>query len=335
MLRCMAMPRLAVLGPAGLAFALAGDARTRRSPSSGSATSGPTRRSRSRPRSSPRWSRALPGGGLRGRQRHRPAQAGGARARRRGLRGRARDRRRQHAELHRGRGSRPRTPTPPGCSTRSPSRRPASARSCSAPAARPGRWSGRLREAGAEVSVWNRTPRAAERSRRARRRARFDVTVLASRRLRPDRQRTTVGMRARPANVHPCARPKGAADRCRCDLRTTDRGGPRLRARRDGAARASQERGARVVDGLEVLVRQGAASLRIWTGLEPPIEAMRSAAEPRRSQMASEQATRTPATRSRGPARRRPGSSRQRHPRRRGLTPPAAARRTRGCSSPT
>jgi shikimate dehydrogenase len=42
--------------------------------------------------------------------------------------------------------------------------------------------------------------------------------------------------------------------------------------------RAATARGARVVDGLEVLVRQGAASLRIWTGLDPPIEAMRRAA---------------------------------------------------------
>jgi len=42
--------------------------------------------------------------------------------------------------------------------------------------------------------------------------------------------------------------------------------------------RAAKARGARVVDGLEVLVRQGAASLRIWTGLDPPIEAMRLAA---------------------------------------------------------
>jgi shikimate dehydrogenase len=41
--------------------------------------------------------------------------------------------------------------------------------------------------------------------------------------------------------------------------------------------RAARARGARVVDGLEVLVRQGAASLRIWTGLDPPIEAMRRA----------------------------------------------------------
>jgi shikimate dehydrogenase len=43
-------------------------------------------------------------------------------------------------------------------------------------------------------------------------------------------------------------------------------------------ARRARARGATVVDGLEVLVRQGAASLRIWTGLDPPIETMRRAA---------------------------------------------------------
>ena len=32
-----------------------------------------------------------------------------------------------------------------------------------------------------------------------------------------------------------------------------------------------------VVDGLEALVRQGAASFRLWTGAEAPVEAMRSA----------------------------------------------------------
>jgi shikimate dehydrogenase len=42
--------------------------------------------------------------------------------------------------------------------------------------------------------------------------------------------------------------------------------------------RVARARGATVVDGLEVLVRQGAASLRIWTGLEAPVEAMRRAA---------------------------------------------------------
>jgi shikimate dehydrogenase len=42
--------------------------------------------------------------------------------------------------------------------------------------------------------------------------------------------------------------------------------------------REARRRGATVVDGLEVLVRQGAESLRIWTGLEPPLEAMREGA---------------------------------------------------------
>ena len=46
-------------------------------------------------------------------------------------------------------------------------------------------------------------------------------------------------------------------------------------------ASRARESGARVIDGLEVLVHQGAASLRIWTGLEPPIETMRSAARGR------------------------------------------------------
>ncbi len=41
---------------------------------------------------------------------------------------------------------------------------------------------------------------------------------------------------------------------------------------------AAQVAGATVVDGIEVLVRQGALSLRIWTGREPSLEAMRAAA---------------------------------------------------------
>ena len=41
---------------------------------------------------------------------------------------------------------------------------------------------------------------------------------------------------------------------------------------------AAKSAGAVTVDGLEVLVRQGAESLRIWTGMEPPLEVMRIAA---------------------------------------------------------
>jgi shikimate dehydrogenase len=42
--------------------------------------------------------------------------------------------------------------------------------------------------------------------------------------------------------------------------------------------RSAREAGAAVVDGLEMLVRQGAESLRIWTGREPSLEVMRQAA---------------------------------------------------------
>jgi shikimate dehydrogenase len=42
--------------------------------------------------------------------------------------------------------------------------------------------------------------------------------------------------------------------------------------------REARSRGATAVEGLEVLVRQGADSLRIWTGMNPPVDVMREAA---------------------------------------------------------
>jgi shikimate dehydrogenase len=42
--------------------------------------------------------------------------------------------------------------------------------------------------------------------------------------------------------------------------------------------RVAREQGAEVIDGLEVLVRQGAESLRIWTGRQAPLDVMRKAA---------------------------------------------------------
>ena len=42
--------------------------------------------------------------------------------------------------------------------------------------------------------------------------------------------------------------------------------------------RAAEESGASVVDGIEILVQQGALSLRIWTGLDAPLDVMRAAA---------------------------------------------------------
>jgi shikimate dehydrogenase len=42
-------------------------------------------------------------------------------------------------------------------------------------------------------------------------------------------------------------------------------------------ARAAREAGAHVLDGLDVLVAQGAASFELWTGVPAPVEVMRAA----------------------------------------------------------
>ncbi len=39
----------------------------------------------------------------------------------------------------------------------------------------------------------------------------------------------------------------------------------------------AQKRGASVVDGLEILVRQGALSFTLWTGRPAPLQTMRAA----------------------------------------------------------
>jgi shikimate dehydrogenase len=46
-------------------------------------------------------------------------------------------------------------------------------------------------------------------------------------------------------------------------------------------ARAAQHRGARVVDGLDVLVAQGAAAFELWTGVAAPADVMRAAVRSR------------------------------------------------------
>jgi shikimate dehydrogenase len=45
-----------------------------------------------------------------------------------------------------------------------------------------------------------------------------------------------------------------------------------------GLVAEARARGATAVEGLEILVRQGAESLRIWTGMDPPLDVMREAA---------------------------------------------------------
>jgi shikimate dehydrogenase len=139
---------------------------------------------------------------------------------------------------------------------------------------------------GAEVYIWNRTPGRADELASV-----FRVRVAKP--SRPDGlmhtgdldlivNATTVGM--------------GASSEPLADLKSLPVDADALGARHQlvdlaygevetELARAARARGACVVDGLEVLVRQGAASLRIWTGLNPPIDAMRRAARasPRQS----------------------------------------------------
>jgi shikimate dehydrogenase len=45
-------------------------------------------------------------------------------------------------------------------------------------------------------------------------------------------------------------------------------------------AAAAQKAGCRVIDGLEVLVQQGAASFELWTGIAAPVGVMRAAVRP-------------------------------------------------------
>ena len=46
---------------------------------------------------------------------------------------------------------------------------------------------------------------------------------------------------------------------------------------RTATARAAEAAGARVIDGLEVLVAQGAVAFELWTGMAAPVEVMRAA----------------------------------------------------------
>ena len=128
-----------------------------------------------------------------------------------------------------------------------------------------------LREAGAaEVAVWNRTPeRAAALAREfeiehAERPHASDVLVNA----------TSVGLDPRAPEAEALA-----------ELEIVGNDPPPLvvdlvyRAHDPTPVQAWAERGgATVVDGLEVLVRQGARSFELWTGEPAPLAAMRAAA---------------------------------------------------------
>lgn len=122
---------------------------------------------------------------------------------------------------------------------------------------------------GAEVAVWNRTGLRAEH---------LCAELGGSPTATPDQSAfelivntSAAGLRGEDPFAELPLDPAGfSADQVVADLVYGDRPSSLLAA----AATA----GAEVVDGIEILVRQGALSLRIWTGREPSLEAMRSAA---------------------------------------------------------
>jgi shikimate dehydrogenase len=119
-----------------------------------------------------------------------------------------------------------------------------------------------LREAGAEVAVWNRTPERAAKLAR-------ELGLRAVEKPEPVEllvNATSVGLEpADPLGQLPLVEARVVVDLP-------------YGAEPTPVARWAAGRGARVVDGLDVLVRQGARSLERWTGRPAPLEVMRRAA---------------------------------------------------------
>jgi shikimate dehydrogenase len=125
-----------------------------------------------------------------------------------------------------------------------------------------------LRSVGAAVAVWNRTPGRARRLAGDLGVAAVDAPVPAEVLVNC----TAAGMQDRPDAFKEM--PVTADDlgeyACVVDLVYRD-GGTEL-------LRQAERRGCRCVDGLEILVRQGARSFQIWTGRSAPLDVMRRAA---------------------------------------------------------
>jgi shikimate dehydrogenase len=130
-----------------------------------------------------------------------------------------------------------------------------------------------LVRAGATVAIWNRTPERAERLAQDLGAGAMRADgALPSREFGLIANCTSVGLEATGSDLELLhLSPDGIGpDHVVVDLPYA--------VDNTELARTARERGATVVDGLEVLVRQGAASFRIWTGVDPPLEVMRAAA---------------------------------------------------------
>jgi len=124
-----------------------------------------------------------------------------------------------------------------------------------------------LRAGAADVAIWNRTPE----------RARALADQLGARAVERPREAeilvncTSVGLgdEADPFKALPLQADSLDAGSCVVDMVYRE-GGTRL-------LEAARTRGADVIDGLEILVAQGAASFERWTGRTAPRRAMREA----------------------------------------------------------
>lgn len=144
-----------------------------------------------------------------------------------------------------------------------------------------------LLEAGTEkVTVWNRRPERADtlvssfapvarntalQSEKEPSMTGFDLVVNA----------TSLGMR----DPHASPEPREEDDFFKAVPLSADELSDRItvvdlvyRQDRTPLVRAARARGSRCVDGFDVLIHQGAASFRVWTGMQPPLGAMRSGA---------------------------------------------------------
>ncbi len=140
-------------------------------------------------------------------------------------------------------------------------------------AARAAIWA--LTRAGAVVYVWNRTPSRAHDTYTELR----EQINLGGAPVESPRQEdyglivntTSVGLRGEDPFAHLPLEPGKFAGQIVVDMV--------YGAERTRLLVAAEDGGATVVDGIEVLVRQGALSLQIWTGLEAPLDVMHAAAQ--------------------------------------------------------
>jgi shikimate dehydrogenase len=139
-----------------------------------------------------------------------------------------------------------------------------------------------LAEQGASVSLWNRTPERADELVR-------DLAMAGAGTVAEGRLRAVTGEQARANGyeliVNCTAIGMGDEDPFEHLPLDPQRFGKGVvlvdlvyAGRESGLVQEARARGADVVEGLEVLVQQGAESLRLWTGMDPPIEVMREAA---------------------------------------------------------